>query len=362
MVYHFIGIVWIMINHINALSFHGGNLPQVQNTFPLITDWIDVSTGINPEPMTLDLIPIQVLNQLPYIEQNLLILAEQYYGKPVTPIAGSQEFIEQLPNSLTKLPVLLPLWGYKAYQQAFTKANFEQHFYPTLDSNNTLNFLQEQIANNPKQHLVLINPNNPTGQLLSVDQVLTLAHMLSDQAMLIIDEAFIDCFLAQSCLGVTQLPENMIVLRSFGKFFGLAGLRLGFVYLPKPSRFIVDSETNPWKINGVAQFYAQSLFAQPDIQQKIIQDLNQLAHSQFIHIKNFFISIGAQPLANSLLFQSFILSKNKAEALYNALLSEGVLIRVIPFNHQHHIVRLGLCAINRFNLLLTRFEKALSSF
>jgi cobalamin biosynthetic protein CobC len=99
---------------------------------------------------------------------------------------------------------------------------------------------------------VIVNPNNPTGRLLSRAQLQQMAAELGrGGGLLVVDEAFIDVMDPAASL-VPELPPATIVLRSFGKAFGLAGLRLGFAIAETPLARRIGALLGPWAVSGPA--------------------------------------------------------------------------------------------------------------
>jgi cobalamin biosynthetic protein CobC len=94
--------------------------------------------------------------------------------------------------------------------------------------------------------VVVVNPDNPTGRLLP-----TAALRALRASLLVVDEAFIDLLPAEASLAPT-LPPSAMVLRSFGKTYGLGGLRLGFAIAPVELASIIRKELGPWAVSGPA--------------------------------------------------------------------------------------------------------------
>ena len=99
---------------------------------------------------------------------------------------------------------------------------------------------------------VIVNPNNPTGRIVPADELRQLAAVLADrQGLLIVDEAFADLAPAATSI-IENLPRATIVLRSFGKTYGLAGLRLGFAVAHAALAERLRAEIGPWPVSGPA--------------------------------------------------------------------------------------------------------------
>ncbi|MCP5078652.1 MAG: aminotransferase class I/II-fold pyridoxal phosphate-dependent enzyme, partial [Psychromonas sp.] len=240
---------------------HGGQLSRVAKQYQIPEEkWLDLSTGIAPFSYPIPNIPDKCWQDLPTISQSLIDVAKDYYqAKFCWPLAGSQQLIEKLPqlwerevcgnNSQLNRHVYLPKVGYKEHQQAWCKAGYQLHFYQKV--------LPSKIEKNSV--VVVINPNNPLTDIFSIKQLTSLkVHCEQQQSLLIIDEAFADIFEPEFSFvpHLNDQVENVIVLRSFGKFFGLAGLRIGFVCSSQQWCKTIQEEIGPWSINGPALYIA----------------------------------------------------------------------------------------------------------
>lgn len=241
---------------------HGGQLAKVAKQYNIPAHaWLDLSTGISPFSYPIPNIPIQFWQQLPIAQDGLIAAAKQYYqANFCLPCSGSQQIIELLPSlwlnqmcslshdiSASDLTVYLPSVGYKEHQGAWQLAGFQLKFY---DQN-----LPNELM--PNSVVVVINPNNPSGQLHKANDLTQLqANINQQQGLLIVDEAFMDVIQPSESI-VSQLTENTLVLRSFGKFFGLAGIRIGFICSSEKWHNLINQVTGPWRVNGPALYIAE---------------------------------------------------------------------------------------------------------
>jgi len=241
--------------NINAL--HGGDIVTASRQFGVALDmWIDLSTGLNPDAFPSGDVPAAVYRQLPYLQPDFLAATASYYGSDkFIPLIGSQMLIQNLPHCVARHPVLLPEVGYSEHRQSWQEANFEISSYPAFDLERAVEAIDSAIHSQPQQHLVVINPNNPSGLLIDPQQLLHWAGQLGQGCYLIVDEAFIDIEPEKSVLAF-DWPENMLVLRSFGKFFGLAGIRIGFAFCSGQLQKKIQRQLGLWMINGPAQYLA----------------------------------------------------------------------------------------------------------
>lgn len=257
---------------------HGGRLAHyVQSYGGDSEDWIDLSTGIAPIGYPVPSIPAQYWRRLPDHDAALLDTARGYYGvTDLLAIAGSQAIIQQIPTLLQmgNLPVVrvwLPEVGYKEHQHAWAKAGVECVFYRA-----SLSLTVDEL----RQHdvVVIINPNNPSGEYTSVDHLELIQQRLAQlNGMLIVDEAFMDCTPHHTLIGRNQ-ANNLLVLRSIGKFFGLAGLRVGFLHGASQWLMLAQQMLGPWSVSGPAQYVVQRALADTDWHQQQRRYLDGLSN------------------------------------------------------------------------------------
>lgn len=235
--------------------WHGGDLGAARALFPDAPEpWIDLSTGINPCPYPLPELPLSLWQALPSAreEEGLLAAARKAYrvppGMSVVAAPGTQILIELLPRSIPagSAAVLGPT--YAEHALAWNKA---RHRVEPMD---------DPATDRGTASLVLVNPNNPDGRILGKSDLERLAARCRDRrGLLVVDEAFAD-FTPEISI-VPTLPPATIVLRSFGKTYGLAGLRVGFAIgapgLVEPLR----EALGPWAVAGPALRVAATALA-----------------------------------------------------------------------------------------------------
>lgn len=227
---------------------HGGNLRQAVLKYGIpLADWLDLSTGINPNGWPVPAIPPQVWQRLPEDDDGLIDAACACYGAPhALPVAGSQAAIQALPRLFSPRRVGVVRPGYAEHAHAWQAAG------------------HEVVAVDPAQPkragldvLLLIHPNNPTGQTYAPATLLDWRERLAARGgCLIVDEAFMDCAPAQGLAAHAGLP-GLVVLRSLGKFFGLAGARVGFVLAAPELLARLAEPLGPWGVAGPARHVAR---------------------------------------------------------------------------------------------------------
>ena len=225
---------------------HGGRLRQAarQCGIPL-GDWLDLSTGLAPRPWTLPELPVSAWARLPEDDDGLAETAAACYGAPhALPVAGSQAAIQALPElrAACRVGILEPCYGEHAH--AWGLAGHEVLRLPVEQLDAHVDRLDV---------LVLANPNNPSGQRFSIAQLLAWHARLNVRGgWLLVDEAFMDGTPERSLAAATG-RRGLIVLRSFGKFFGLAGIRLGFVLAESVLLARLNERLGPWTVSGPAR-------------------------------------------------------------------------------------------------------------
>lgn len=226
--------------------WHGGDLATARALFPEAPEsWIDLSTGINPIPYPLPELPLSLWTRLPGAaeEAALLAAARAAFGVPagagIVAAPGTQILIELLPRLAPAGPVGVLGPTYAEHAHAWSKAGFRVIEAASLAEAETA------------ATLVVVNPNNPDGRLMSKPELAQLAGRCAARGgLLIVDEAFADFTPATSI--IPELPRGAIVLRSFGKTYGLAGLRLGFAVAAAELVTRLQAALGPWSVAGPA--------------------------------------------------------------------------------------------------------------
>lgn len=329
---------------------HGGNLLAAsQDTGIPVQNWIDLSTGISPYAYPCQNIPASAFTSLPYEDPSFINSVSTYYGCPnFVSLAGTQNAIESLPKRLPKLPVLLPSLGYQEHQRAWQINRNPISHYDALSNTQAQQDIDAALSKSRKQHLLIINPNNPSTLKLSPQTLLAWAETLQDGGCLIVDEAFIESSDASSSgdtlSSSSLLPhlnssrDNVIVLRSFGKYFGLAGVRLGFLFTSPAHCRNLAEHLSLWAINGPAQHLAKQAFTD---EEWLRQHSAKLRECKLTNIALFQTLEKISDSRHETLFSSYILSTDKAQALYQHFYQQGVLLRYIALDKDLSLIRIG---------------------
>lgn len=236
-----------------TLPEHGGDLAWARRHFGGDgEDWLDLSTGISPWAWPVHAVPVAIWQRLPDTDDSALRrAAAEFYGcasEHVLPVPGSQFAISCLPRIVPRGIVALPNPGFAEHIHAWSAAGHTVVEYRNLDE------LAELLATGDIRYAVVINPNNPSAEQASPAQLLEWRSQLAaHNGLLVVDEAFADCY-PQISLAKHAHLSGLVILRSVGKFFGLAGVRLGFVLACAAMLTPLQRWCNPWQINHPAQW------------------------------------------------------------------------------------------------------------
>lgn len=234
-----------------ALIAHGGNLHEAARRYGIAWDaWIDLSTGINPHGYPVPPVPAAAWRRLPDDGDGFAACAARYYGAPdeqhVLPVAGSQAAIRALPALLPRARVAVAPLTYGEYAPAFAQAGHEL---------TALDVLQETLPDDVL-HAIVANPDNPTATRLDAHTLLRwYAQLAARGGTLIVDEAFADALapVHSASLAREVVREGLVVLRSPGKFFGLAGARCGFALAQPALLAALRAKLGAWTVSGPAR-------------------------------------------------------------------------------------------------------------
>jgi cobalamin biosynthetic protein CobC len=322
---------------------HGGRLRKAALQYGIAeADWLDLSSGLAPWPWPIPQIPLRAWARLPETDDGLEQAACDYYSAAqVLPVPGSQAAIQLLPRlrRAGKVGVLSPC--YAEHAEAWRRGGYivrevlEQEVDFFLDNLDVL---------------VVVNPNNPTGLSLTPERLLDWHARLAQRGgWLVVDEAFMDNT-PQLSMAPYADQVGLIVLRSFGKFFGLAGVRLGFVLAERKLLKLLAEQVGPWAVSGPTRVVGQMCLRDTDGQAR--QRRRSEEASQ--RLAGVLERHGLKPQGGCSLFQWLITAH--AEALHEFMARRGILLRIFTHNSS---LRFGLPADEADWL---RLEHALAAY
>jgi cobalamin biosynthesis protein CobC len=305
---------------------HGGQLHAAATRYAIpLEHWLDLSTGINPNGWPVPSLSPKAWARLPEFNDGLEQAAQNYYATShLLACAGSQAIIQALPRLRPKSRVGVAEIAYAEHAHAWQQAG---HHILTCPHEN-LGALIEQL-----DVLIVINPNNPTGQCYSKEILLDWQQQLSHRGgWLIVDEAFMDSTPNHSLMPDSPLP-GLIVLRSLGKFFGLAGARVGFAAAEINLLKLLRDHLGPWTVTGPSREIAKQA-----LMDKNWQDITRLqlkAASQ--RLFNLLTQHGLKPDGGTALFQW--VRTSQAQRIQESLAHQGILVRLFK---ESESLRFGL--------------------
>ncbi|MGE5467971.1 MAG: threonine-phosphate decarboxylase CobD [Ignavibacteria bacterium] len=296
---------------------HGGRLRAAAKRWGIpLADWLDLSTGIAPWGYPVPATSARAWRCLPEDGDGLEQAAAAYYGASrLLVLPGSQAAIMALPRLRAHgtAAILAPSYGeYAAAWQAAGHAL--RPFAPEeLDS----------VAAGGDV-VMLANPNNPTGARFAHERLLEAARVLHRRGgMLVVDEAFADAEGAPSLAPLAGGPAapNVVVLRSLGKFFGLAGARVGFAFAAADLLDRLREAVGPWAVAHPAREAAQAALA--DTAWQALQ--RERLHAASARLERMLMDAGLDASSGTALFRYVVTPR--AAIVAEELARQGILVR-----------------------------------
>ncbi len=240
-----------------ASLIHGGNLDAARRMFPEAPEpLIDLSTGINPIAYPIPHLPAHVFARLPLLAavDRLRAVAARAYG------AASAAHVVAAPGTQILLPMVAAL--VPAGRAAVLGPTYGEYVRVAALAGHAVIDVAHIGEIETTDVVFLANPNNPDGRIVAKETLIALADRLrARNGILVVDEAFMDVGPPDASLATEVTRGNMIVLRSFGKFFGLAGLRLGFAIAGVEIAARLNALLGPWAVAGPALAIAEAALA-----------------------------------------------------------------------------------------------------
>ncbi|SCW45208.1 L-threonine O-3-phosphate decarboxylase [Sphingobium faniae] len=319
-------------------TWHGGGLAAARARFGDNGDpWIDLSTGINPHawPGAADI--IVDWRRLPSTSE-----LREMEGIAAACFGVDPRHICALPGTETGLRIVSDLIGPRAHYLTPCYRTHEEMF--PLSSATASGARGEPDGGT----LILANPNNPDGQIWPRDTLLDLAGRRSDKGWLIIDEAFADSDPANSLSQDIADDQRLLIFRSFGKFFGLAGVRLGFLLGPQAVIDRMRQKLGAWPISAAAIAIGGAAYADHGW----IAAMRERLCRESQRLDDMLIGCGYRPLGACPLFRLIV--AEDAMALFERLAERAILTR--PFDYDPRWLRIGLPETDE---AFSRLQKAL---
>ena len=317
---------------------HGGNLDAAIARFGgRRSQWLDLSTGINPNPYPVGDLPKECWQALPRRAdvKRLCDAASAAYDTQaaIIPFNGAQGAIQLLP--LLKSPGRATIVG-PTYNEH--RASLVAHGWDVRDVSEVSETSGSDLA-------IVVNPNNPDGRFWPSEVLLELSESVGT---LVIDESFVDPTPENSVVPALSGDQNVVVLRSFGKFYGLAGLRLGFALATGAHAERLSELSGPWPVAGQAIEIGAQALADRDWQRATITELNASAERLDALAEN----AGWRLEGGTALFRTY--SVPSAAKAQDDLAASKVWSRIFPYSE--HWIRLGLPARHQWDQLENAFQ------
>ncbi len=320
---------------------HGGRLDDARRRYPdAPAPWLDLSTGINPRPWApvsadFDSGPLPEMSSLRHLER----AAAAFFGcapDQVAAVPGSEVALRLLPFTGLPRPLKAASPAYGTHREVAEHAVSHAALTQQADNGGTL---------------LVANPNNPDGLLRTHDDLLALAAWARAACgAVVIDEAFADIDTATSVAPRLGEAPNVTVLRSFGKFFGLAGVRLGFVV---GSSTVIDrmrALLGDWPVSTQAIVWGTAAYNDA----AWIADTRTWLRAQAARLDALLATHGLQARGACPLFR--LVEHPDAWDIFDLLARAGILTR--PFDAQPNWLRFGLpaddAAFDRLDRALAR--------
>jgi cobalamin biosynthetic protein CobC len=214
---------------------HGGNIEAAMALYGA-GDWIDLSTGINrvAYPVAVSAGSFADLPRKSAAEALIAAAREAYRSSaPIVALAGAQGAIQMVPGLMPSGRARVVSPTYNEHAACLTAQGWQVEPVARLQD-----LAGAEIG-------IVVNPNNPDGRMWSRDEILG---MRGKVGLLVVDESFADPVPEISV--ADQAGPGLMVLRSFGKFYGLAGVRIGFALGEAPLIARMRDLAGPWPVSG----------------------------------------------------------------------------------------------------------------
>ena len=325
---------------------HGGGIIEAAEKAGIPPEqWLDLSTGINPNGWPVPTLPESTWQRLPESNDGLEEAIQQYYSFDVKNklanfviTAGSQSAIQLLPQLFPKSIIWVPIEGYSEHPYWW---DFYQHEVFLYNPDDLENLLSHDKTNPlPFDILLVINPNNPTTQTYKKSFLEKLFNLIkAEDKQLIIDEAFLDTQPEHSLLSHSN-NKHLIILRSLGKFFGLAGIRCGVLFSHPALLTRAQQHLGPWQVATPSRWVATQAFNDTTWQKGATTSLRNASCRLEKLLQHHLSANDISSLSRSDYFCSILFSDAKEQKeIYNHLLAHAILVRLFDNSFR---LRVGL--------------------
>lgn len=306
----------------SGFTWHGGRLARARSVYGG-TDWIDLSTGVSPlvwpgvEGVAIDWRGLPEPEDLAALEA----AAAAHFGVDpayLCTLPGSEMGL-RLVGRLLDMPARWLVPSYRTHGDIFARGHGVEHWDGGA----------EQVA------LLLANPNNPDGRVVPPVRLKHwLAQLERGGGWLVVDEAYADAVPGCSLASEIGDDRRLILLRSFGKFFGLAGVRLGFLIAPRTIVAQARRMMGEWPVSAAAVAFGRAAYAdRPWIDEAVGRLARSAARADALLARHDLVPQGDCPLFR-------LVEVEDGAALFDRLTQHAILTR--PFEENRRWLRLGL--------------------
>lgn len=292
---------------------HGGGIDAARAQFGgEAADWIDLSTGINPIPYPLPALPEPVWTRLPDREASdrVQAAARAFWrvpqGAAIIAAPGTSSLIARLPALAAPGQVCIPGPTYNEHRRAFAGQGWT-------------------VTEGAADALVLVHPNNPDGRLWLAEE--------ARGGLVVLDESFADITPENSLIALAARP-GVVVLKGLGKFWGLAGLRLGFAIGDPVLIGRLSEILGPWPVSGPALAIGTKALADLEWAAKTRERLSVDA----ARLDSLLGRSGARIVGGTTLFR--LIEVQNARRWHEALARRMIWTRIFPYSQRW--LRFGL--------------------
>lgn len=319
-----------MISDPDAAIEHGGDIAAARRLFPDAPQpFVDLSTGINPDPYPIRPLDANALARLPdsAAQFRLTTIAAQTYGAPLA------AHMVCAPGTQILLPLVAAL--VPAGRAVILGPTYSEHARAAAQAGHAILDARDMDELHGANLAIVVNPNNPDGRIIAKAELLALCDGLSARGgLLLVDEAFMDVGPPGASLAADVDRENVVVLRSFGKFFGLAGLRLGFAVAAPKLAARLKRALGPWAVSGPAIAIAEQALA--DI--VWIEATRARLQCAAQKLDQILMDSGVEVIGGTSLFR--LVRTRRATELFQYLGTSGIIVRA--FREQPTWLRFGI--------------------
>jgi cobalamin biosynthetic protein CobC len=325
---------------------HGGDLAAARRLFPDAPQpFVDLSTGINPYPYPLPPLAANLFTRLPDSASQIRLreIAARTYGAP------SAAHVVSAPGTQILLPLVAAL--VPPGRAGVLGPTYSEHARAAALAGHAVMDVRDIDDLRRADFAVVVNPNNPDGRIITKERLLALSDDLSVRGgLLAVDEAFMDVGPLEASLAGEIHRGNIIVLRSFGKFFGLAGLRLGFALAAPELAAKFNAALGPWAVSGPAIAIAERALADA----AWIDGTRIRLASAAEKLDQLLAEAGVKVIGGTSLFR--LGRTHRAHEIFRHLGSTGIIVRA--FRKQPTWLRFGIPSETNWHRVRSRLATA----